>query len=98
MQQQQPNNVETKATGKQELRKLWDITQAQHVYALFGEYETTIYKDEKKDKILEVETKFYPEAAGRAAGDKEWAERTAEHFNLTVPEEEYQDDETVVTS
>lgn len=92
----QPNNQRSITTGKLELRKLWSVPQAEFIYALFVEVrvETAELKEDKTpdwDKITSVETDWRTPQG--YVGDEEWAHRTAEHFEIPFPEEEYKADD-----
>lgn len=91
----QPNtssNQRSVTTGELELRKLWSVPQAEFIYALFVEVRTeTAELNEDKtpnwDKITSTETSF--QAPQGYVGDEAWARKTAEHFGIPFPEEEY---------
>lgn len=96
MQPKQPNNQRSITTGKLELRKLWSVPKAEFIYALFVEVktETCEMKENEKgeqipdwDNITSVDTSF--QTPQGYVGDEEWAKRTAEHFELEFPAEEY---------
>lgn len=91
------SNVRSRTTGNLELRKLWHVPEGKFFYALAVEYEqqecamegTGKHAVPNWNKITKTETGFnVPQGY---TGDEEWAKRTAEHFNLTVPEEEYKE-------
>ena len=95
----QPNNVRSVTTGKLELRKLWSVPQAEFIYALFVEVRVetaemeTVTVDGKEttkpnwDKITTSELDWRTPQG--YVGDEEWAKKTAEHFEIAFPEEEY---------
>lgn len=86
-----PNNTRTIPTGKLELRKLWNVPKAEYIYALFVEVkiETCEVKDDEPnwDNII-TSTTSYQTPQGYV-GDEEWAKKTAEHFEIELPSEEY---------
>lgn len=93
---QAPQNIRSKTTGKLELRKLWHIPEARYIWALYIEYEqeTCAMNGEGKHavpdwtKIVKKETGWQnPQGY---VGDEEWGKKTAEHFKIDFPEEEYQ--------
>lgn len=98
-----PNNLRSKTTGKLELRKLWSVPKAEFIYALFVEVETqecemtSVSKDSTEttepnwDKIVKSE-KTWQTPQGYV-GDEEWAKKTAEHFEINFPEEEWKGDD-----
>lgn len=103
MQTEAPANKRSRFTDKLELRKLWHVPKAEFIYALFTEVETetceleeeTVTENGKEvvkqvpnwDKIVASEKNFQnPQGY---IGDADWAKRTAEHFNIEFPEEEY---------
>lgn len=91
----QPNNKLSKTTGKLELRKLWSVPQAEFIYALFLEVEITTYElkevDGKmvinEDKPTGTETTW--QTPQGHVGNEDWAKKTAEHFGIDFPTEEY---------
>lgn len=93
----QPNNVRTITTGKLELRKLWSVPQAEFIYALFVEVkvETAELNEDKTpnwEKIASSELDWRTPQG--YVGDEDWAKRTAEHFEIAFPEEEYKADDS----
>lgn len=86
-----PNNMRSLTTGKLELRKLWSVPQAEFIYALFVEVktETCEVKDGEPDweKITNTELEFRTPQG--YTGNEDWAKKTAEHFEIAFPEEEY---------
>lgn len=93
----QPNNVRTITTGKLELRKLWSVPQAEFIYALFVEVkvETAELNEDKTpnwEKITSSELDWRTPQG--YVGDEDWAKRTAEHFEIAFPEEEYKADDS----
>lgn len=89
--EQQPNNKRSRTTGNLELRKLWSVPKAEFIYALFVEVETeTCELEDNKpnwDKITKTEKTF--QTPQGYIGDEEWAHKTALHFDIDFPEEEY---------
>lgn len=97
---QRPNNKRSRTTGKLELRKLWNVPDAKFFWALFIEVEVQtaeMVKDKEGklvpdfDKIIDTEIGW--NCPQGYMGDEEWAKRTADHFGLEVPTEEYKDPE-----
>lgn len=93
----QPNNVRSITTGKLELRKLWSVPQAEFIYALFVEVkvETAELNEDKTpnwEKITSSELDWRTPQG--YVGDEDWAKRTAEHFEIAFPEEEYKADDS----
>ena len=94
-----PNNLRSKTTGKLELRKLWSVPKAEFIYALFVEIETqecemtSVSKDGKEttepnwDKIVKSTIDW--QTPQGYIGDEEWAHKTADHFEIAFPEEEW---------
>lgn len=86
-----PENVRSMTTGKLELRKLWSVPQADFIYALFVEVKTETCEMEKDapnwDKI--TDTKVHWQTPQGYIGDEEWAKKTADHFEIDFPTEEY---------
>ena len=88
----QPQNVRSVTTGKLELRKLWSVPQAEFIYALFVEVrvETAELNEDKTpnwDKITNTELDWRTPQG--YVGDEDWAKKTAEHFEIKFPTEEY---------
>lgn len=88
----QPQNVRSVTTGKLELRKLWSVPQAEFIYALFVEVkvETCELNEDKTpnwDKITNTELDWRTPQG--YVGDEDWAKKTAEHFEIAFPTEEY---------
>lgn len=87
----QPNNKRTLTTGKLELRKLWSVPKAEFIYALFVEVkveEAELVDGEPNwDNIVATETSY--QTPQGYVGDEDWAKKTAEHFEIEFPEEEY---------
>ena len=88
----QPQNVRSVTTGKLELRKLWSVPQAEFIYALFVEVrvETAELNEDKTpnwDKIVTSELDWRTPQG--YVGDEDWAYKTAEHFEIAFPTEEY---------
>lgn len=87
-----PTNQRSITTGKLELRKLWSVPQAEFIYALFVEVriETAELNEDKTpnwDKIISTELDWRTPQG--YVGDEEWAKKTAEHFEIEFPKEEY---------
>ena len=78
-------------TGKLELRKLWSVPKAEFIYALFVEVktETCELKDDEPnwDNILTSDISWNTPQG--YVGDEDWAKKTAAHFEIEFPEEEY---------
>lgn len=99
----QPNNLRSKTTGKLELRKLWSVPKAEFIYALFVEVETqeceleTISENDidtvkpNWDKIVKSTIDW--QTPQGYIGDEEWAHKTAEHFEIDFPTEEWKGDD-----
>lgn len=92
----QPQNVRSVTTGKLELRKLWSVPQAEFIYALFVEVkvETAELNEDKTpnwDKITSTELDWRTPQG--YVGDEEWGKKTAAHFEIPFPEEEYKADD-----
>lgn len=99
----QPQNVRSVTTGKLELRKLWSVPQAEFIYALFVEVRVetcemeTATIDGKEttrpnwDKINTSELDWRTPQG--YIGNEEWAKRTAEHFEIPFPQDEYKADD-----
>lgn len=99
----QQNNQRSITTGKLELRKLWSVPQAEFIYALFVEVKVetcemeTVNENDKVfsqpnwDKIVFTEMDWRTPQG--YVGDEEWARRTAEHFEIEFPTEEYKADD-----
>lgn len=90
-QPRQPQNVRSMTTGKLELRKLWSVPEAKYIYVLFVEVKTEICETEDDkpnwDKITKTSLDW--NAPQGYVGDEEWAKKTAEHFEIAFPEEEF---------
>lgn len=89
---QPPKNIRSKTNGKLELRKLWHIPNAEYIWALYIGYEQEtceMVDDEPNwDNITKHEEGFQnPQGY---VGDEEWGKKTAEHFKIDFPTEEYQ--------
>ena len=90
---QPPKNIRSKTTDKIELRKLWHIPNAEYIWALYIGYEQDTCELDKDgepnwDKITKHEEGFTnPQGY---VGDEEWGKKTAEHFKIDFPTEEYQ--------
>ena len=91
----QPNNQRSTTTGKLELRKLWSVPKAEFIYALFVEVKTETCEMEKDepnwDKILT--TDFSWQTPQGYVGDEDWGHKTAEHFEIEFPTEEFKMDD-----
>ena len=90
-QPQQPKNIRSMTTGKLELRKLWSVPKAEFIYALFVEVktETAELKDDEPNWDNIIDTKLDWNAQQGYIGDEEWAKKTAEHFEIDFPTEEF---------
>lgn len=94
-----PNNQISKTTGKLELRKLWSVPQADFIYALFLEVETTTYelKEDNGRMVIDETKPTGTETTWQTpqgyVGNEEWAKKTADHFEIAFPTEEYKADE-----
>ena len=89
---QQPQNVRSTTTGKLDLRKLWSVPKAEFIYALFVEVKTeTCELDSEKNPDWEkiTTTSIDWQTPQGYVGDEEWAKKTAEHFELEFPKEEW---------
>lgn len=89
---QKPNNLRSTTTGKLELRKLWSVPKAEFIYALFVEVkvETCELKEDNSvnwDNVLDTQTTW--QTPQGYIGDEDWAHKTAEHFEIEFPEEEF---------
>ena len=92
---QAPKNQRSMTTGKLELRKLWSVPKAEYLYALFVEVKTETCELEKKgeeeipnwDKITDTQLTW--QTPQGYVGDEEWAKKTAEHFEIEFPTEEF---------
>ena len=90
---QPPKNIRSKTNGKLELRKLWHIPEAKYIWALYIGYEqeTCELVDDEPDwtNITSHEEGFQnPQGY---VGDEEWGKKTAEHFGIEFPTEEYKE-------
>lgn len=88
----QPQNVRSVTTGKLELRKLWSVPQAEFIYALFVEVkvETAELNEDKTPNWEKINASELDWRTPQGyVGDEEWAKRTAEHFEIPFPTEEY---------
>lgn len=90
-QPQQPKNVRSMTTGKLELRKLWSVPKAEFIYALFVEVktETCEMEDDKPNWDKITNTTYDWNAPQGYVGNEAWAGKTAEHFEIKFPEEEF---------
>lgn len=87
---QAPNNIRSKRTGNIEIRKLWHVPEAKFFYALYVEFEQETAELVDGEPNWDNVTKETGWTAPQGyTGDEEWAARTAEHFGIEVPEEEY---------
>lgn len=95
----QPNNIRSITTGNLELRKLWSVPQAEFIYALFVEVkvETCEQKEVDGKLVPDWEKITTSELDWRTpqgyVGNEEWAKKTAEHFEIAFPTEEYKADD-----
>lgn len=94
--QNKPNNTRSITTGKLELRKLWSVPKAEFIYALFVELRTETAKLRKgtPDWSHITSSELSWQTPQGYVGDEEWARKTAEHFEISFPEEEYKADDT----
>lgn len=90
-QPQQPKNIRSMTTGKLDLRKLWSVPKAEFIYALFVEVktETAEMKDDEPNWDNIIDTKLNWNTPQGYVGDEDWAKKTAEHFEIEFPEEEF---------
>lgn len=90
-QPQQPKNIRSMTTGKLELRKLWSVPKAEFIYALFVEVktETCEMKDDEPNWENILTTDINWNTPQGYVGDEDWAKKTAKHFEIEFPEEEY---------
>ena len=94
-QPRQPQNVRSRTTGKLELRKLWSVPEAKYIYVLFVEVKTEtcelVKEGDKETPNWEkiTNTSLDWNAPQGYVGDEEWAKKTAEHFEIAFPEEEF---------
>lgn len=90
-QPQQPKDLRSMTTGKLELRKLWSVPKAEFIYALFVEVKTEKceLKDDEPNWDNIIDTKLDWNAPQGYVGDEEWAKKTAEHFEIEFPKEEF---------
>lgn len=94
---QPPQNIRSKTTGNIELRKLWHIPEAKYIYALYIEYvqETCKMNGEGKHAVPDWNNIIKKETGWQSpqgyVGDEEWAKKTAEHFKIELPKDEYQE-------
>lgn len=99
----QPDNVRTRPiTDTLELRKLWSVQEADYFYMLGQEYETQTTPDRTEDNKpdwespdLTTEKIFGPAVNQGYAGDEKWAKKTADHFGIKFPTEEYKDEKAL---
>ena len=87
----QPKNIRSTTTGKLELRKLWNVPKAESIQALFVEVQTEtaeMVKDEPDWEKITTTSIDWQTPQGYV-GDEEWAKKTAEHFELALPTEEW---------
>lgn len=91
----QTPNVRSMTTGKLELRKLWSVPKAEFIYALFVEVKTETCELTEVDgtKVPNwdniTDTTLNWQTPQGYVGDEEWAKKTAEHFEIEFPEEEF---------
>lgn len=95
-----PNNIRHRNTGKLELRKLWAVPDAKFIWGLYVEYEqqtAELVEDEEGNMVPDwekiKESEFGWQCPQGYLGDEEWGRRTAEHFEIEFPEEEYKPEE-----
>lgn len=84
-------NVRSMTTGKLELRKLWSVPKADFIYALFVEVKTETCEMDGEtpnwDKITDTQLNW--QTPQGYVGDEEWAKKTAKHFEIAFPTEEF---------
>lgn len=93
--EQKPNNTRTETTGKLELRKLWSVPKAEFIYALLVEIkiQTAELNEDGTPDWEKINTEKLDWANPQGyVGDEEWAKKTAEHFEIEFPTEEYKAD------
>lgn len=90
-----PKDVRQVSLGEYEIRKLWDDSKAEFYYVLAQRYKIErcemVGEDDKKepnwDNIIETMEDWGVVPTHR--GDLDWANREAEHYGITVPEDEF---------
>ena len=89
--EKQPNNKRSRTTGKLELRKLWSVPKADFIYALFVEVETETcaMKGAEPDWDNVIVSELSWQTPQGYVGDEEWAKKTAEHFEIEFPKDEW---------
>lgn len=91
------SNVRSRTTGKLELRKLWNVPAAEFIWALYIEYEqeTCAMNGTGKHAVPDWNNITSKETGWQNpqgyVGDEAWGKKTAEHFNIPFPEEEYEE-------
>lgn len=89
-----PNTQRSEPTGKLELRKLWYVPDAKFLYALAMEFKVetapTPKDGEEPDfESKDVKTEYIWNIPQGYTGDEEWAHRSADHFGIDFPTEEW---------
>lgn len=90
---QPPKNIRSKTNGKLELRKLWHIPEAKYIWALYIGYEQEtceLVDDEPNWGNITSHEEGFQNPQGYV-GDEEWGKKTAEHFGIEFPTEEYKE-------
>lgn len=92
----QNKNKRSRMTGKLELRKLWYVPDGKYIYALAVEVETQTAPTPEKGQEPDFDSKDTISEKGWSVpqgytGDEDWAKRTAEHFDIAFPEEEWKE-------
>ena len=90
---QPPKNIRSKTNGKLELRKLWHIPEAKYIWALYIGYEQEtceLVDDEPDWGHITAHEEGFQNPQGYV-GDEEWGKKTAEHFGIEFPTEEYKE-------
>lgn len=95
MQPMNQQNVRSRTTGNVELRKLWNVPEGKYFWGLFVEYEEETCKmnGEGKHAVPDWSNIVKRDKGWNCpqgyVGDEDWAKRTAEHFEIDMPTEEY---------
>ena len=90
-----PKDVRQVSLGEYEIRKLWDDQKAEFYYVLAQRYkiERCEMKGEGDDAEPNwdniIDTKLDWNAPQGYIGDEDWAKKTAEHFEIDFPTEEF---------
>ena len=93
--ERKPNNKRSRTTGKLELRKLGSVPKADFIYALFVEVETETcaMKGAEPDWNNVITSELSWQTPQGYVGEEEWAKKTAEHFEIEFPTEEWKADD-----